>query len=153
MSDRIAQFAEALTPALAGLAGEAIHRASGVELARRSAAVNALFDIYKVQGRQHAAEWMIELFAPQTPWSEESAVAAGQLLYGAFCYALEQPEVWDRRLAPGRSPRGSRPECSSTSATGGCSAGYPGCGMEVTNDREIHPGRRRPLAEAIRSRR
>ena len=97
--DRIAAFAESMTPALADLVGRAISRTRKVEAKDRQAAINALFETFKARETGTVSRLMVELFSPVTPWSKEAAVVAGHLLYDSFCVALGDPTIWDRRLS------------------------------------------------------
>ena len=97
--DRIAAFAESMTPALADLAGQSIARTRKVQAKERQAVINAMFEAFKVRERDTAIRLGEQLFLPLTPWSAESACMAARLLYFAFFAALERPAAWDRRLS------------------------------------------------------
>ncbi len=97
--DRIAAFAEAMVPSLSDLAGETIKSLDRVPPGRRQATFEGLYNVWTERGRETAYRLMDEMFSPLNPWSQESAIAAAQLLQSAFFLALEQGPIWDRRLS------------------------------------------------------
>ena len=99
MADRILLLAEVMAPALAELAGRAIRRDGKLDPYRRQIEINAIMETFMVRERGTACCLTKQLFSPVTPWSVESVVASARLLYAAFCAALEQKSIWDRRLS------------------------------------------------------
>lgn len=101
MNDRIPHFAEELTPAIAGVAGEIIKRIVDQTYARKNHKFGAevIWNSFQVEHRDHACRLMEELFRPLDDWGKESAIAAATLLQNAVAAALEHPGVWDRRLS------------------------------------------------------
>lgn len=101
MCNRIAEFATQMTPSLAEMAGAAITRS---RVPRRSEsrgdAILDVYDNWKFSHRDKATALGNELFKPATPWDIESAYAAAGLLFDAFAIAMNDSDIWDRRLSP-----------------------------------------------------
>ena len=74
--DRIAAFAEAMVPSLAGVAGESIHRLGKVEATRRQIVIDSLFETFRDQHRETAHRLLAEAFPSTDPLSGEAAAIA-----------------------------------------------------------------------------
>ena len=99
MAERISMFAEEMVPSLAEMAGQSIARTRKINAEERETAIDALFEQFKIRHQDTAKRFLSQLFMPLTPWSMESASASGHLLYDAFRCALNEADVWDRRLS------------------------------------------------------
>jgi hypothetical protein len=97
--DRIAAFAEAMVPSLAGMAGETIHKLGKVEPKRRQIVIDSVFALSKHRHRETAQRLLAEAFPPSDPLSGEAAAIAVLLIHSAFCAAMEFALIWDRRLS------------------------------------------------------
>src|SRR5208283_4151596 len=101
MSSRISHFAEAMTPAIAEMAGRMIKGVDDQAYARKDHefAAECIWASFQAKHRGPACRLMTELFQPLDDWGKESAIAASTLLLRAFTAAIEQPGVWDRRFS------------------------------------------------------
>jgi len=101
----IPKFAEYMTPSLADLAGQCIvsardgYASDGKAESHRDV-MEMIFESWKTKYQDTVISVGNDMFLPLSPWSAETAMEAGRLLFNAFAYAIEQREVWDRRLSP-----------------------------------------------------
>jgi len=97
MCDRIASFAEEITPIISELAGQMIKQANSQGWKDHEFAVETIWDCFQIKYREPTCRLALEVFQPLDDWGKESALASTTLLLSAFKEAISQSDIWDRR--------------------------------------------------------
>ena len=98
MAERISMFAEEMVPSLAEMAGQWIARTRKINAEERETAIDALFEQFKIRHQDTAKRFLSQLHASDSV-VHGIGFASGHLLYDAFRCALNEADVWDRRLS------------------------------------------------------